>query len=53
MPIIELEKALDIFKYTNKIEAESFANDSWIRRDDIVAASMLNYYGQKKKERVL
>lgn len=37
MPIIEMEKALDIFKTTNKIEAESFANDSWIRRDDIVA----------------
>lgn len=38
MPIMEDEKALDIFKSTNKTEAESFANDSWLRRDDIVAA---------------
>lgn len=37
MPIIELEKALNIFKSTNKIEAENFANDSWIKRDDIMA----------------
>ena len=37
MPIIEEEEALDIFKTTNKTEAESFANDSWLKRDDIVA----------------
>lgn len=37
MPIMEEEEALDIFKTTNKTEAESFANDSWLKRDDIVA----------------
>lgn len=49
MPIIELEKALDIFKSTNKIEAESFANDSWIRRDDIVAALDTKLLWSKEK----
>lgn len=37
MPIMEEEEALDIFKTINKTEAESFANDSWLKRDDIVA----------------
>ena len=37
MPIMKEEEALDIFKTTNKTEAESFANDSWLKRDDIVA----------------
>lgn len=37
MPIMEEEEALDIFKTTNKTEAESFANDSWLKRDNIVA----------------
>ena len=37
MPIMEEEEALDIFKTTNKTEAESFANDSWLKRGDIVA----------------
>lgn len=37
MPIMEEEEALDIFRTTNKTEAESFANDSWLKRDDIVA----------------
>ena len=37
MPIMEEEEALDIFKTTNKTEAESFANDSWLKMDDIVA----------------
>ncbi|WP_296261884.1 nucleotidyltransferase family protein [uncultured Phocaeicola sp.] len=34
--IIKKEKALDIFETTNKIEARSFANDSRLRRDDLV-----------------
>lgn len=37
MPIMEEEEALDIFKTINKTEAESFANDSCLKRDDIVA----------------
>lgn len=37
MSIMKEEEALDIFKTTNKTEAESFANDSWLKRDDIVA----------------
>ncbi|MBR5781843.1 MAG: nucleotidyltransferase domain-containing protein [Bacteroidales bacterium] len=37
MPIMNEEKALDIFKSTNKTEAESFANDSRLRKNDIVA----------------
>lgn len=49
MPIIEMEKALDIFKTTNKIEAESFANDSWIRRDDIVATLDAKLLWSKEK----
>ena len=35
--IMESEKALDIFQTTNKNEARSFANDSWIKRRDVVA----------------
>lgn len=44
-----MEKALDIFKTTNKIEAESFANDSWIRRDDIVATLDAKLLWSKEK----
>lgn len=34
--IIKKEKALDIFETTNKTEARSFANDSRLRRDDLI-----------------
>lgn len=34
--IIEKEKALDIFETTNKTEARSFANDSRLKRDNLV-----------------
>lgn len=38
LPIIKTEEALDIFKTTNKKEAESFANNSWINRVDVISA---------------
>lgn len=34
--IIEKEKALDIFETTNKTEARSFANDSRLKRNDLI-----------------
>lgn len=34
--IIKGEKALDIFETTNKTEARSFANDSRLRREDLI-----------------
>lgn len=34
--IIEKENALDIFETTNKTEARSFANDSRLRRDNLI-----------------
>lgn len=36
MHIMDSEKALDIFITTNKTEARSFANDSWIKRTDVI-----------------
>ena len=34
--IIENEKALDVFETTNKIEARSFANDSRLKRNNLI-----------------
>lgn len=36
LPIINQEKALDIFETTNKFEARSFANDSRLRRTKLI-----------------
>ena len=38
LPIWQSEKALDIFETIDKQEARSFANDSTIKRDDVIVA---------------